>query len=67
MTGKLKYQFKIKHMNITEEVEKQVKEAEETYFRQLDLAAELLGHPHRRDPRHAPAIVKEMSEEKTTA
>jgi len=38
-------------MNIKEQADKQVADAEKTYFNQLDLVAELLGHPHPSDPR----------------
>jgi len=46
-------------MDIQAQAEHQVKEAEKHYFTQLDLAAELLGHPHPRDPRHTPALETE--------
>jgi hypothetical protein len=38
-------------MNIIEQADLQVKEAEKTYYQALDLAAEILGYSHPRDPR----------------
>jgi hypothetical protein len=51
-------------MNTIEVVEQQVVNAEKTYFTELDLAAEILGKPHPRDPRHIE--VKKTTDEKTT-